>query len=255
MMYFDTSFESHPIGPPELICRQPKPSDDGPRLSLLLDGNMAEIITALKLQKRRSDRFNLFLDGEYAFSVPATVAETLRIGQTLDPEELRKLKEEVALQDAYERALGQISRRPRSRKEIERYLVKRQVDSVLIEEVIDRLEAKDYLDDGAFAKLWVENRFEFRPRGARALRAELYKKGLASSAIESALDDFDEHEAALRAGKKAARRWQKSDEDEFHKRVSAYLARRGFDYELIRRIVSRIWEETAASSNESEGSE
>jgi regulatory protein len=134
-------------------------------------------------------------------------------------------------------------------------LSKRDVDPLIIEQVIERLEAKDYLDDRAFAKLWVENRFEFRPRGARALRAELYKKGLASSAIETALDDFDEHEAALRAGRKAARRWQRSDEDEFRKRVSAYLARRGFDYQLIRNIVSRMWEETAASSNESEGSE
>jgi regulatory protein len=216
---------------------------------------MAEIITALKIQKRRSDRYNLFLDGEYAFSVPAVLAETLSIGQNLDPDELQELQEKVALQDAYERALGQISRRPRSRKEIERYLVKRQVDPSIIEEVIDRLEIKDYLDDGAFAKLWVENRFEFRPRGARALRAELYKKGVASSAIELALNDFDEREAALRAGRKAARRWQSSDEDEFHKRVSAYLARRGFDYQLIKNIVSRMWEETAASSNESEGSE
>jgi regulatory protein len=216
---------------------------------------MAEIITALNIQKRRSDRFNLFLDGEYAFSVPAAVAETLRIGQALSPDELQELQENVALQDAYERALGQISRRPRSSKEIERYLAKRDVDPFIIEEVIGRLEAKDYLDDRAFGKLWVENRFEFRPRGARALRAELYKKGLASSAIEAALEDFDEHEAALRAGRKAARRWKKSDEDEFHKRVGAYLARRGFDYDLIRKIVSRMWEETAASSNESEGSE
>jgi regulatory protein len=221
----------------------------------ILDGIMAEMITALKVQKRRSDRINVFLEGEYAFSVPAIMAVELKVGQALSKDEAQSLQEKASQQDAYERALNQISRRPRSCREIERYLSKRGFDPTVIVTVIDRLVEKDYLNDRTFAELWVENRFEFRPRGARALRAELFQKGLTTSTIEAALENYDEREAALRAGKKAARRWQKSDEDEFHKRVSGYLTRRGFEYELVRKVVSRMWDETAASSNESEGSE
>jgi regulatory protein len=187
--------------------------------------------------------------------VPAKVATHLQLGQALSADDIQALQEEASLEDAYERALNQISRRPRSRQEIERYLARRSCDPAVIERVVDRLVAKDYLDDRAFAEIWVENRFEFRPRGARALRAELLMKGLNSSIIEDALQGYDEREAALRAGRKAARRWQRSEEDEFHKRLSGYLVRRGFDYELVREIVSRMWDENAAVSYESEGSE
>ena len=112
---------------------------------LLLDGNMAEKITALKIQKRRSNRVNIFLEGEYAFSVPALIAAPLQLGQELSADEIRTLQEEAALEDGYERALNQLSRRPRSRQEIERYLERRSFDPPVIERIVDRLLDKDYL--------------------------------------------------------------------------------------------------------------
>ena len=63
------------------------------------------VITALQLQKRYTDRVNVFLDGEYAFAVSLTTAATLHKGQRLLPAEIEALKQEGQEDLAYQRAL------------------------------------------------------------------------------------------------------------------------------------------------------
>ena len=48
-------------------------------------------ITALTAQKRNPNRVNIYIDGEYAFSLARIVAAWLRVGQELDEEKLKKL--------------------------------------------------------------------------------------------------------------------------------------------------------------------
>jgi regulatory protein len=77
--------------------------------------------------------------------------------------------------------------RPRSRDEVRRRLRDAGYRAELVEAALDRLTDLGFLDDAAFARSWIESRDRARPRGARALRDELHRMGVAETDVESAL--------------------------------------------------------------------
>ncbi len=196
-------------------------------------------ITSLKIQKKNSERVSVFVDGEYAFSVSLLTAAQLHKGQTLTPEEIAELEQGGEAHLAYQQAQRYLSFRPRSRAEVEKYLRGKETDEQAIEEVLSRLESRGYLNDEEFARFWVDDRLRFRPRGERALRFELHQKGLGREEIDAALEGLDEGAAAWDAVAGKLERWRELDEREFLNKVSAYLSRRGFSYDVCRQVGER----------------
>ena len=198
-------------------------------------------ITALKYQKKNRDRVSVYLDGQFAFGLPAIVAASLKSGQSLSEAEIEALRQQGVVEGAYDRALNYLSYRPRSRAEIVTYLEGRDVPGGQIEEVVERLERAGLLDDDAFARYWVENRERFRPRGLHALRYELRRKGINDEVIERALASIDVSSSAYRAAEAKARQLQHLDPATFRRKLLDYLARRGFEYEVAKDATERHW--------------
>ena len=201
---------------------------------------MAGTITALKSQQRNQERVSVYLDGEYAFGLTAVEAAHLRKGQALSDAEIDALQVQDERQRAYDQAVRFLSYRPRSRAEVERYLRDKKTAGEVIAAVVERLEQTHYLDDEAFARFWVENREEFKPRSRRALQYELRQKGLSSQAIAQALDEAQDDEAAAwRAVEGRLARWAGLSRDELRQKMAGYLGRRGFNYEIIAAIFEK----------------
>ena len=205
--------------------------------------SMAGTITALKYQKRNRERVSVYLDGRFAFGLPAIVAAHLKPGQYLSDDEIGALAEQGTIESMYSLALNYLSYRPRSRAEVLTYLQQRGMAEDQIEAIVGRLERTGFVDDEAFARFWVENRERFRPRGLRALRYELQGKGLSREAIEEALSSVDVSASAYRAASKKAQQWSALDQLTFQRKVVEYLARRGFDYRVAQEAALRHWTE------------
>jgi len=203
-------------------------------------------ITALTFQKRNQERVNVYLDGRFAFGLAAIQAATLRVGQFVSASEVAELRERDSEEQAYEWALNLLAYRPRSAAEISRRLHQADFPSWAIEGALARLEELRLIDDHAFARYWVENREEFRPRGRRMLRWELQQKGVADEIIDEVLAPLDDTATACRLARKRASPLRHLDEATFHRRLGAYLARRGFPYPIIGDVVREVWEELHA---------
>ena len=201
-------------------------------------------VTALQVQKRNPNRVNVHLDGEYAFGLARIVAAWLQVGQTLDNDKIAELQAEDARERAMQQALLFLSYRARSVKEIRQNLSKHEIPEAVIEDTIERLHQNGFANDKNFASAWVENRSTFRPRGRRALALELHQKGIDDGIIESVLEEVDEEALAYEAGLKKARKLKGAEWNEFRKKTSEFLARRGFAYSVIAPIVKRLWDET-----------
>jgi len=217
---------------------------------------MAGIITALHVQKRNKNRVSVYLDGQFAFGLAAVKAVCLRVGQVLEDDDIARLCKQDEAERAYERALNFLSYRPRSEAEVRRNLRRKNVEDEVAEVVVERLTRVGLLDDREFARYWIDNRRQFKPRGARALRHELRQKGVSSSIIDHALVGFDEEAAARKAAEARVRRLAHLDPDDFRRKLSAYLARRGFFYSVIAPIVEDMLETVcceAPGDIESEG--
>jgi regulatory protein len=109
--------------------------------------------------------------------------------------------------------------------------------------VIKRLTDAGLLDDKRFAKMWIENRNEYRPRSLRALKMEMRQHGIEEELIEQSLGSMDEHEMAYKAAIKYARKWENLDWQEFRQKLYGYLGRRGFNYETSAEVIQKVWDE------------
>lgn len=213
---------------------------------------MTQKITALKAQKRNNQRINVHLDGEFAFGLSRIVAAWLQVGQELTPEKIKELNGSDAIEVGYQRGLNFLSYRPRSQAEIIRNLRKHKTPEDQIEIIIERLVTKKLVDDENFAQLWVENRSDFRPRGAYALRMELRQKGISESIIDKTLEGINEDKLAHQAAKKRAERYKDLEWVDFRKKLSGFLSRRGFRYEVVFSAISKVWEELRDEKETSE---
>ena len=200
------------------------------------------VITAITTQKKKNDRVNIFLDGEYAFSLALITASQLRSGQTVSEEEIGRLRIEDEYERARDAAMRLVVQRPRSMREVRQRLAKREFAAGTIDRVITRLEELALLDDLVFARYWIEQRETFKPRGPIALRQELMQKGVARDIIDEALVDVDVERAARKAGQSRVGRWMGLPEEQFRQKMAGYLQRRGFGYEIINKITDEMWQ-------------
>jgi regulatory protein len=197
-------------------------------------------ITEISFQKRNTDRVNVFLDGVFAFGISIKLAEALAVGQNLTMEEIQDLQLRDERHKALKLCFEQISRRPRTEKEIRVFLGKKDLSVEGIELAVNRLIELDYLNDEEFALQWIENRQSFRPRSRSALSYELKQKGVSVEIIDRVLADFDEFAAAQSAGLIALRKYRNQSPDVIRNKIAGYLSRRGFHFETIRTVIDKI---------------
>ena len=207
------------------------------------------VITALEVQKKNKERVNVYLDGEYAFSLTLMEAARLRKGQTLDDDQMAALKGEDEVQKAVDRAARFLAYRPRSIQEVRRNLHEKGTAPEIIEAAIERLSAMGYLDDVVFARFWVQNRNEFKPLSPKALRYELRQKGVSSEIIDEVLESVDRDDLAYRAAFSRAQRLRGTNRQVFRQKLSAFLQQRGFGYAAIRDVVERLVAELDAEGH------
>jgi len=206
-------------------------------------------ITALQVQKKNPNRVNVYLDGEFAFGVARITAAWLKNGDELSDEKIAKLLADDNREWAYQQALLFLSYRARSEKEIRQNLHKHEVPEEVIDETLERLRAAGLANDNEFAQMWVENRSTFRPRSRRALAMELRQKGLDDETVQSAVSDVDENALAYEAAQKRLGRLKGLEWNDFRKKLSEFLARRGFPYSVIAPIVTQVWNETRTDTD------
>ena len=205
-------------------------------------------ITALEPQANNAERMNLYVDGHFLLGVNATVVLQmgLKLEQELSPAQLEQLRSEEALQQAVERNYNFLSYRPRSREEVRRYLRRKQTAPEIIDAALERLDRLELVNDHEFASFWAENREQYSPRGARAIKNELRMKGVNREVVDELISNEKDEEFALRAGRKKALSLLHNpamDFMTFRTRLGSFLQRRGFDYEIVSRKVKALWQE------------
>ncbi|MCX6053599.1 MAG: RecX family transcriptional regulator [Chloroflexi bacterium] len=199
-------------------------------------------ITAIVAQKHNPGRLNIDLDGDFAFGISRITAAWLKIGDSLSEEKVDSLRRSDLEEVAFQKAIKFVDYRARTEKEIRQRLNQKGIGPEEIETVIQRLRENGLIEDQKYAKMWIENRNEFHPRSQRLIRYELRNKGITEEMIDHALEgsakDIDQAEAAAI---RFARKLTNLEWLEFRKKLSAFLARRGFSYGTIAPVVKSVW--------------
>lgn len=208
------------------------------------------VITKLKATKR-GNRVNVYLDHKFVFSIAQSLVIDfgLFVGGSLSKGQVEEIKTKDLVVRYYEKALNLISKRPRSKFEIQKYLkgkfYKEEGSEKYIQKIIKKLIERNYLNDLEFAKWWVENRVSFKPRGRYLLLRELKSKGIADDICKKALkvcgvSEAKEMNFALKLANKKVRLLGTLQDIKNKKKLFDFLARKGFGYEIVSKVVNKL---------------
>lgn len=194
-------------------------------------------VSDIKQQVKRTDRYSLYVDGTYAFSLSesALLASGLHIGSDLTKVQLAEFKETAKRDKAYNQALSQIARRQRSEWEVREYLQRKDCAPELIQEIVDRLYAARFLDDEAFARAWVESRRLLKSTSQRRLSMELRQKRVSDEIIKRVLEHDETDERVVLRELVVRKRKQSRYQD--NQKLLAYLMRQGFNYDDVKSVL------------------
>lgn len=206
-------------------------------------------VTRLETQKNNPDRLSVYLNDQFAFGLHREIASAhdLSVGRSLSVQEQRTLLIADETRRAKEAALRYLSHKDRTEHEVRRNLSKKDFGEEAIDEAVHRLHELNYLDDADYAERYARERFERKGYGARRIQHELRRRGVDRRHIENALAEVVERDEALQharshAEKRLSRLEREPNPWKRRRKLSDYLRRRGFDYELIRQVVREVAE-------------
>lgn len=201
---------------------------------------------------------NIFIDGYFAFGISheSKIINKLKIGESLTSKKIGDLIFGDQVERLYEKAVKFLSYRPRSEKEIRDNLLQKlkltdkgeeekKNFEKSIAEVIKKLNKLGLVNDLEFTKWWVEQRTRFKKSSPRIIKSELFKKGINKEIIEEVFvkSQIDPLELALASGRRKINSYKNFDNKTFREKMTRYLASKGFDWDIVKRVVDTLAKE------------
>lgn len=200
-------------------------------------------VTGITARKRERGRFLIAISGAPAFTLSEETLFRggLQIGDELDTGAITRLLADDDVARATEAALHFLAYRARSEQEVRSRLKRGAFSPEAIDATIVKLNDWRYLDDADFARRWVESRASGKPRGQRLLQQELRQKGIDAETSKQVIAeaDLDEVSAATELARKRLSAMTGEDPLATRRKISAYLARRGYGFDVVRKALEQ----------------
>jgi len=148
-----------------------------------------------------------------------------------------------------QKAFLYLGRRQHSASELRIKLKQKGYETELINEVIEDLINKNYLNDKEFAKMFAEEKIKLKLWGEQKLRSELIKRGIKSEIISDALRDIISDEAQvnnaliLATKKYDTLRNRNLDKKVIKQKLITFLNSRGYNFDVIKEICDELIKE------------
>ena len=202
-------------------------------------------ITKISIQKKAVDRYNIFLDDNYAFSVTEDILIkfNLRKGLTLTDEEIGMITESESWHRSYVQAIHFLSYRMRSKQEIRDYLKKKEVAPTVTEEIIARLEKEKHINDKEFAKAFIRDRMNQTSKGPRLIVKELKEKGVKAETANEAIALYSyerQFQTALKWAQKQLKRKSNQSYNKQNETLKIKLMQKGFTSDVVNEVFAEI---------------
>ncbi|WP_054655556.1 recombination regulator RecX [Lentilactobacillus kisonensis] len=206
---------------------------------------MVEKITKIEAQKRKG-RFNVYVDGKYAFPISEEVFIKFRIfkGMEVDKDLIKQIEQADDLSKLHSRALNYLAHNLRTVYEVRTKLAEISDDPDAIDQVIAQLADQRLVDDGKYAESYVRTVVREEKNGPDWIRQHLKDKHVNSDDIEAALDRYFPADEVIRIGVGVAQKQLKSHHNDSAKmainKTKNLLMRRGFPYSDLDQVMDQI---------------
>ncbi|MEX2404830.1 MAG: regulatory protein RecX [Balneolales bacterium] len=198
------------------------------------------ICSGLTVQKKNQNRVSLFIDGEFVsgFHQQIVLDFKLSVGATITQQLFSEMKQSEQRYMIKERCFDWLGRRAHSRGELKQKALIKKFPVAIIDEVLDEMADMGYLDDQAFAFLFVRDKANIYGWGPQKISSALYQKGLEKCYIDTALKKAVTNNEILsnlyKEAKKGKKKFSRVDDLlKRKKKLVDFLCRKGYSLDVI----------------------
>jgi len=188
-----------------------------------------------------------FSDGEPLFlSLEVFLKSGLKKNDEISDDRFSSLISENKLFFIKQRALRYLGRRLHSRSELRVKLLQKGYEINLINEALEYLAKKNYLDDAEFAWQFTKDKLELKGWSKAKSLAALIKRGINPAVIDEVMSETYTEKSELENATTAAQKKLKSlrvksdDKNEIRNKLSSFLSLRGYDYEIVKEVCDKL---------------
>jgi len=202
-------------------------------------------VTKIQQQKKRKNRYNIFVNDVYTFSVDEDVLVKYHIhkGMDLTPEEIEEITSDEDFHSTYMMAINYLSYRMRTQQEIRTYLQDKEITLEMTNDIIKRLDEEQLIDDQTFAEAFVRDRMNQTSKGPKIIVKELQEKGVSREIADKAVLQYD-HDAQFSKAYKWAQSEAKKKSPHAAKKqkeqIQYKLMQKGFSSDVISQVMNEI---------------
>lgn len=222
-----------------------------------------KVITKIGRQKNNQERYNIYLNDEYAFAVDEStlIKFGLMKGKTLEQFDIDEIAYEDEIAKAFNKALHFLSFQMRSEYEVKKKLLDAGHGEAVVLEAIRKLENLGFLNDATYSKALLETKKRTMKKGPRAIRQDLKKKGIDKSLQDEVLETFtyeEQLDIAMQLAEKEVRAGNRKTPTQVKQKIQDVLMRKGYSFSIVSDVLERIkleceedeWEEMITTQGE-----
>ena len=200
-----------------------------------------KLMKIIEISRRRRSLYRLDFEQGDSIEVDVRTFDESRfaVGQEITEEQLNTLLATSRYNRARERALYLLGLRDYACKELEEKLYS-EADPVTAAAVVERLCEVGLLDDERYAARLARSLSEVKHYPRRRIEQELRRRGISPVLAQTAVSDLEgeDFEQALEILQR--KYYNRLNDPDSRRRVTAALARRGFSYGAIRRAMDEM---------------
>lgn len=165
-------------------------------------------------------------------------------GEDENPDKRKKKEPENEFTKAKNIVLNQLAMAPRSRAQLAKKLAEREISDETAEDILNRFEAVNLINDAEFAEMYVHTRANVKKLSKNAIRRELKQKGVEGEHAEIALEQRSDEDERSDAHELVAKKLRPSmdfsdrkEKDKIMRRLVGMLARKGYPSSMAFSVV------------------
>jgi len=200
-------------------------------------------ITSVERDKKNKDKFTVYIDNQPAFKISEEDYLSLNLYEEKDitSDEIDYIKNEVNFRRAKSVAVKYLSMKLRNEKDVYSKLINEGYSRKTAERVVEELKSLGYINDKLYVQKYIFDRSKLKPKSKKLLKLELLNKGIKEDDIDEVMADWKVDESVV-AENLARKKFGKYDlrDEKIVKKVFSFLHHRGFSYEIINEVVSKM---------------
>lgn len=198
----------------------------------------------IKFKKIGLDKYKVFFDEtELILYEDVILKYNLLTTHDIDLQKIEKIIEENKYYEVYNMALKYIAIKLRSKNEIISFLEKKDIESKLIKEVIEKLEYNGYLNEEVFINAFINDSVNLKSDGPYKIKSNLMNLGLNEDLIDKYLSKIDNsvwEEKISKHINKAVNLNKKYSKDMIKQKISFDLYNKGYENSMIDKALENI---------------